>query len=743
MNRLSGKIDVLIFGGIIKILIFSPLAFGSVHVWAYTIMQVGIFLIFWLYWIHHLIILPSTDLEWIKTSINKVLWMIFIFISIQMVPLPPTIIAYLSPITWEDKHQMQQIILKANGLPTESLDWMSLSYAIHPAVREWLKLAAYFCMFFLVLHTLKSKRRMNILIYILIFSGLFQTLYAIYQVFSENPKIWWWASRVGKAKYASGTFIVSNHFAFYLEMIFPLTFGFMIAQKKRDKRFLPGHGGFRASVQRIVAWFSPESYQPKYLFFFFIAIIIGLGLLLSASRGGILSMSASMFIMSILFLLKKHFRRYGAVALMLCIFTFVYGLYVGLDPTLNKFEQIEGLYQRLQATKTLFPIISDYPITGVGWGNLNNIYSRYIQEGSPEIQLGAFAGGYSHNDWVEAFAEIGITGGILLVSAFLIFWYRLVKLWMTRNSYHAVGVGAGVIAGMLSIGFHSYFDFSMHIPANPTTLAAFLGIGYVALHRTGHGYNESFFYVIKKKRLTKFRRTLAISIITVTMVGFITLSIKHFIAEWYCPTEWNSTLNLNWNPYLTDIEKAISYNSLNDEYYFKRGHFYAQRKHQIDDKATFIEFNEKAIKNFEQAVWLNPVKGTYWLSLAEQYSKKEYDIQQYVDFWLVLADNCMNQAVKNEPYHIGILSGAAVYWVRRSNLLPESSKSYLTKEQGIQIFQNLFQRILTIKPNQWKWAATHVSSYYSDEAIILGISPKSNAEISSKILEWITVRNRN
>jgi len=48
---------------------------------------------------------------------------------------------------------------------------------------------------------------------------LFEALYAIFQVFSDTPMVWWWKSRFGGGGRASGTFIGSNHFAGYMEML--------------------------------------------------------------------------------------------------------------------------------------------------------------------------------------------------------------------------------------------------------------------------------------------------------------------------------------------------------------------------------------------------------------------------------------------------------------------------------------------------------------------------------------------
>jgi hypothetical protein len=86
-------------------------------------------------------------------------------------------------------------------------------------VIQGLKLVAYLGMFSLVLNTVRSKKRMDILIYVLIFMGLFEALYGIYQLFSDSPRVLWWSRRGGLFGRASGTFTGANHYAGYLEIV--------------------------------------------------------------------------------------------------------------------------------------------------------------------------------------------------------------------------------------------------------------------------------------------------------------------------------------------------------------------------------------------------------------------------------------------------------------------------------------------------------------------------------------------
>ncbi len=737
----QNRFDKIILFGITVLLIFAPLAFGSVHVWAYCLVEFGVFSLLALWFVDKLLLAKSDTLEWVKTPVNLVLVLLLALIGMQMVPLPSSWIAFFSPRTFADKMQLFEVMEKATDSATQVPSWISLCYYLHPALVEWLKLVAYMGMFFLVLNTARSKRQINILVYVLILVGLFEAVYAVFQVFSVTPKVWWWKSRSGGGRYASGTFIVSNHFAGYMEMVLSLAFGFMIAQKKRSKRLLSGLGSARALMQRVVSWFSPESAQPKLIFFFFVAIIIGVALLLSASRGGIISLGFSMLLMSVLFYTKKRYRKYGLLAIVLCLVAFAYGLHVGIDPTLEKFNNTGGLHKRLYTTKTMIPMFWDYPALGVGWGNFRYLYSRYV----PEDYDGVSSSGYSHNDWLEAGTEVGLAGGTLIMTAFGLYLIKIIRIWRNRRDLYALGIGAGVMAGLISIGFHSYFDFNMHIPANPLTLAALLGIGYASVYRQGRGYSESFFYKVRKIPLTRLRRIVIACLILFAFVVSTYTVGRHFFAEAKCPTEWNSTMNLNWSPYLTDIQEAISYNPLNAEYHFKLAGYYMGSR--IADEILHKEYNEKAIASLEKAVSLNPARGIYWYDLGKRYSYKSYDPYGYLNKWLPLAEQCFNVGICCAPKDANMLFNVAWYWVWRSSILSEKHDGHcknegtaLSRKEGIQKFQRLFQRSLELNSHRWKKAADRVWEYFPDDAVVFGIVPDEDEKMKSQVLEFLATK---
>ena len=744
--------DHIIFIGIAFLLVFAPLSFGAVHVWAYTFIQLGVFSLLCVFFIDRLIFSRTRQLAWVKTPINLFFILFVVLILFQTLPLPAFVVKLISPHTYTDKIMIAEIINRANNPVELSTSWMNLAYYLHPVLTEGLKLAAYAGMFFLVLNTVCSTRKINFLIYLLIALSLFESLYAIFQVFSEDPRVWWWESRFGILGRGSGTFIGANHFAGYLEMTIPLAFGFMLTQIKRSKRLISGMGGVRAFYHRMIGWFDPESASPKVMLLFFCTIILVLGLLYSGSRGGIVSACVSISVMGALFWVKKRKHpRYWILPLILAGLAIIYGLNMGMDTTIERFKNPEGLTGRIAVTKTIGSMIGDYPAAGVGWGNFRHLYPRYIKD-YDRVR----SSGHAHNDWAEAGAETGVTGLCLIFLGFGAYIINMFQLWKKRRDTYALGIGAGVMAGMVSLSIHSFFDFNMHIPANPLTLAAIMALGYAAVHKRGHGYNTQFFYKIQTAELTRRKKGIIAGCLFIVFGFSMYISTRHLIAEIFCPTEWNSTLNLNWQPKISDIQKAVLINPMNAEYYFKEASYYTPYMDQ-NERVRHI-YGDLTEKQLRKAIQLNPANGSYWLDLGNIYSLKKEDAYTYLKKWIPLADNCFNMAVYFSPKDVNILFGAARYWVWRSNIhsklndqglsTPEDS---LNRKKMIDRFQSHFKtaiKLTLLKLNRKALSrkqflqkiyntVDYLWDYYPDEHIIMGILPEKNDELKSLVLRYV------
>jgi O-antigen ligase len=151
-----------------------------------------------------------------------------------------------------------------------------------------------------------------------------------------------------------------------------------------------------------------------------------------------------------------------------------------------------GNYQtftdRQQPALDSLHMLRDYPATGVGLGAWETAYTRYRSFPS------GLRWDYAHNDYAQALAETGILGGLLILSAIVLFFRS-----SARNSTLDAGpvnldrprtldlgswtldplrvAAALAVTGLLA---HSVVDFNLHIPANAAWFAFCAGFAVVA-----------------------------------------------------------------------------------------------------------------------------------------------------------------------------------------------------------------------------------------------------------------------
>ena len=101
--------DRTVTGGILFLILFTPFAFGSVHPWAFMLMEAALFLLVmvWGARLFFALRLPPSASSFAPSSFRFVqklalpLLLFFILILFQLFPLPPGLLRLLSPSTFE------------------------------------------------------------------------------------------------------------------------------------------------------------------------------------------------------------------------------------------------------------------------------------------------------------------------------------------------------------------------------------------------------------------------------------------------------------------------------------------------------------------------------------------------------------------------------------------------------------------------------------------------------------------
>ena len=91
--------------------------------------------------------------------------------------------------------------------------------------------------------------------------------------------------------------------------------------------------------------------------------------------------------------------------------------------------------------------------------------------------------------------------------------------------------------------------------------------------------------------------------------------LAHFIAETYCSTIGNITMNRDMNPPEEKIKKAIEADPLNPWYYFKLVNYYEKLRRM--DKAR----RKEILYNLSQFIERNPLRGWIWYRYGNYLSR--------------------------------------------------------------------------------------------------------------------------
>jgi O-antigen ligase len=448
---------------LIALILFTPVAFGSMELWAYSSMELGILLIIILWAIQTGIVRLLSSEKSLNSAIDNpwpvqcgadftgphsalptvLLALFLLLILFQLIPLPSGVLEIVSPRT----------LALRSGLSLEpSVSRFPLSF--FPLLTQieffkWLALAGLF-VFLLGWRPLgESDRTKNHLLVAVMTAGVLESLYGMFEFFSGHRHI---LNLPAEAIVSSvtGTFINRNYFAGYLLMVIPLSMGFLFSREAGRT------GRYRGWRHRL------SSLDGKTLLIGFSVIVMILGLLFSASRMGIVSLLLSFSLISLFFRSPWKERTFSRGSILILGLAILWAAWIGLDIVINRFFTVsEGLKGRWAFWVNTFQIFKDFPVFGSGLGTYLQVFPVYR---SFHIQ-----GLVSHaeNDYLQLASEVGIIGlGLLSV----LFSYLISRAFSGIRSlsdrepgrYIAIGGLVGILALML----HSLVERNIQVPAN-------------------------------------------------------------------------------------------------------------------------------------------------------------------------------------------------------------------------------------------------------------------------------------
>jgi len=425
----------MIFVALVIGAVVSVLGFGGVPLWAFAPAQV-------------LIVLAAV-LEFWKRGFPRVglptralLGLLLALPIVQLLSLPGALIAGVSPALDQ---------LRSAFVPILGADAFASTLSISPydTERAFLRLACYVLVFLLGFRTARTRRTGELLLQTLIGIGLFEAAYGLIQYLAD----WQYIFTYKKTAYlseATGTYVNRNHFAGLLEMVLPF-----VAAQILFSTSQPGY-----NLRSLIV--SPRA--SRLLLKLVILMTLGTALVFSRSRMGLLAGTVGVLVVVAIAFLQTHWRSLLPVFLMIFSIPAAYSVWVGLDPVLERFEDLDRPEtleaSRLGVWRDSVAIIRDYPLAGTGLGTYRWANRRYQ---SSRFHL---VSDHAHNDYLEFAAEIGIPAALLL---FLGLWVLEIRVAMRALSLRSVReriLAAGCAGAMAAILMHGITDFNLQIPAN-------------------------------------------------------------------------------------------------------------------------------------------------------------------------------------------------------------------------------------------------------------------------------------
>jgi O-antigen ligase len=271
--------------------------------------------------------------------------------------------------------------------------------------------------------------------FIMIFSFLVAGL-GILQHLTFNGKLYWFRElHYGGIPF--GPYVNRNHFAGFAELVLPMALvPLLLGRVRRERLFIVG-----------------------------MLAIIPLGaLLLSASRGGIISLGAELAFLALVVVLRRTGGRNVLAGGTVLLVAFLMVSWLGVNQVLSRFSSLQTLEMREDKRASMrlgtWRIFLDHPVLGSGLGTLQQVYPRY------ETLYDGKIVNHAHNDYLEALAETGMVGGLCCAWFVVMLFIGALRLLQSGDNSFAGTLRLCGWTGCWGLLVHSLVDFNLHIPAN-------------------------------------------------------------------------------------------------------------------------------------------------------------------------------------------------------------------------------------------------------------------------------------
>ena len=405
-------------------IVMSALAYGTVHYWALGLFNLGglTLLILW--------VVDAWQLGNMRVSRNV----------LQLPLLGALVLGLVQLLPLRDVATDAALAIGFSN---------TLSFDPYATRLVLVQLATLLIYFSATLVFVDTPHRLHVMVRTIMIFGFCLALFGMTQSFTSPTKVYW--MRELNQSTAFGPFINRHHFAGYMELTIALPLGLL----------------FAGAVER-----------EKKILFIFIAGLMGVALVMTASRGGIISLVAEVIFLALVTAIwrkpseERHRRsnrlknvavRAGLAAALL-VSLFIGVLALGGEMSINRLivdsvNTNDPTTGRAHFWSVTLEIIKAHPLLGTGLGAFGVVYTRF------DSRNGLFRLEQAHNDYLQVLSDGGIIGAAIALAFVGLLFYRGFVRARSRDDFRR-GVALASLGGCFAVLVHSFFDFTLHTTSN-------------------------------------------------------------------------------------------------------------------------------------------------------------------------------------------------------------------------------------------------------------------------------------
>ncbi|MDH5542618.1 MAG: O-antigen ligase family protein [Nitrospinota bacterium] len=359
-----------------------------------------------------------------------------------------------TPLSWQNSAWQDASFALGNTVTG------SISVNPYESYMGLMKLFTYGTIFFLSFQYSTNTKNAKLILKIVLFSGLAYSAFGLYIYLSGTSTVPWH----GNDHHSEGlrsTFANRNHFATYSGMI-----ALVALAQFMDITFKVS-GQYSYLGEEIVR--TLYSILESGWIYIILFIVSFSSLLLTFSRGGLISTTGAIAILFLLYLFSSKNRKLSIALSFITLCICYFGIMsISGETTSNRMRNSDLEDSRMIVYASTIKGISESPFFGKGYGTYAESFPKYRDR-----ETGMFFT-KAHNVYLETAFELGIPATALLLSAFGALIFTCLRgIMMREHNFMFPVIG---LASTALVAIHSLFDFSIQIPANASLYALIMGM---------------------------------------------------------------------------------------------------------------------------------------------------------------------------------------------------------------------------------------------------------------------------